>query len=180
MKEPIIFKNFITESLRKYLQAALLIDLRSNKSSFYDNGFMAVNSHIEEDPFIDALLIHQLEKLKKMTKKNLGPTYGFARQYTKYSTMPEHVDRPSCEYSATLFVGSCGKHKWPIKVNGKDYILEPGSALIYKGCEWKHSRDEFLGDWHLQIFLHWVDMNGPYAEFLFDKRKSLAEKRMRV
>ncbi len=119
--------------------------------------------------------LEKLEKLKKITKKNLGPTYGFARQYTKYSTMPEHIDRPSCEYSATLFVGSCERHKWPIKMKGKDYILEPGSALLYKGCDWKHSRDEFLGDWHLQIFLHWVDMNGPNAEFLFDKRKCLGE-----
>lgn len=178
MDKPIIIKNFITPELRKYFLNVLTIYQRTNKFYFDSKGTgygMASNSCIEPGAWTDGMLMYNLGKLREITKKQLEPTYGYIRLYDKYSTLPEHRDRPACEYSASLFIGSDGSHDWPIKMDGKEYSLEPGSAILYKGCEWKHSRDEFLGDWHFQWFLHWVDINGPHADWVYDQRKTLGD-----
>ena len=62
------------------------------------------------------------------------------------------------------------KTEWPIYIEGNKIILQPGDAAIYLGCELLHWRDEFLGDFHAQSFLHYVDKNGPYEDFKIDKR----------
>jgi hypothetical protein len=66
-------------------------------------------------------------------------------------------------------IGSDGT-EWPIYMDGKAYNLTPGQAMIYLGCELEHWREPFTGDWHAQTFIHYVDANGPNAEFKFDKR----------
>lgn len=173
IEKPLIIKNLISEDLRKYLSTSLKIYLRANKNNFdfSTNG----DSYISSNSWTDALLITNLKKLREITKINLEPTYCFIRLYTKYSSLKEHTDRPSCEYSLTLFIDSCKKYDWPIKMNGEEYLLEPGDAVLYKGCEWKHSRKEFLGDYHFQCFLHFVNGDGPNARYKYDQRKTLGE-----
>jgi hypothetical protein len=41
------------------------------------------------------------------------------------------------------------------------------------GCDIEHYRKPFIGDWHSQAFLHYVDQNGPNAEYKYDKRDTL-------
>ena len=56
--------------------------------------------------------------------------------------------------------------------------LKPGDLAIYKGCELEHFRDVFdiqEEAWHVQGFFHYVDKNGPYKDFKFDKRKTIGE-----
>lgn len=108
-------------------------------------------------------------------KKNLGITYSFTRKYTKRSEMKKHTDRYSCEYSMTLHLGSSdNSNPWPIyfEMNDKKtYIdLKPGDACLYKGIEVPHGREPCPVDWYLQMFLHWVDLDGEYKEYLGDKR----------
>ena len=55
-------------------------------------------------------------------------------------------------------------------MDGKELNLNPGDAAIYLGCEVEHWREEFKGDWHSQVFLHYVDKNGPYASHIADGR----------
>mgnify|MGYP003120860093 FL=1 len=66
-------------------------------------------------------------------------------------------------------VGSSGE-KWPIFMDGTSVELEAGDAVIYSGCEVEHWREEFLGDYHSQFFLHYVDKNGPHKELNLDNR----------
>ena len=49
----------------------------------------------------------------------------------------------------------------------------PGDAVIYLGRQIKHGRKKFTGDYYAQCFLHYVDKNGPYKDFLLDKRHIL-------
>jgi len=63
------------------------------------------------------------------------------------------------------------KTDWPIIIDGKSFLLKRGDALIYKGCEFTHSRDEFMGDYHMQAFLHYVNKKGPNKEWFIDKRQ---------
>jgi hypothetical protein len=58
-------------------------------------------------------------------------------------------------------------------MDGTEINMQPGDAVIYLGCEIEHWREEFKGDWHAQAFLHYVDKNGPYKNFILDERQIL-------
>jgi len=124
---------------------------------------------------METLLMKLLKTMRKKTKINLIPTYSYARVYEKGSILKKHKDRDSCEISTTLNLGG---DIWPIflKINKKikKVNLTPGDMLIYKGCEVEHWRDEFVGKVCTQVFLHYVDKNGPFGKSsLFDGRTIL-------
>ena len=121
------------------------------------------------DPVMDAMLINKKDFMTKECGIELLPTYSFWRLYTKYQDLPKHMDRPSCEISVTACISN-DKTEWPIFVDGNPILLNPGDACIYLGCESEHWREEFQGDHNIQLFLHYVDKNGPNAEFNMDKR----------
>jgi hypothetical protein len=52
-------------------------------------------------------------------------------------------------------------------------MLRPGDALIYRGIELAHWREAFQGEKMAQVFLHYVDRNGPNAAEKFDGRAGL-------
>lgn len=51
--------------------------------------------------------------------------------------------------------------------------MKPGDAAVYRGIECPHWREPFQGELAAQVFLHYVEQNGRYAEWKFDKRRSL-------
>jgi hypothetical protein len=53
--------------------------------------------------------------------------------------------------------------------------MDVGDAIIYKGQEKVHWREPYKeGKWQAQVFLHYVDANGPNAEWKYDKRPKLS------
>jgi len=173
MEQPIIVDQFLNEGERKLLSTMGKVLIKSNKHFFdHQDGASLACYGV---PIIEALLVNKLELIRTKTKKNLAPTNSFFRIYNKYAYLKEHTDRPTCEWSITVCIDSCGTCDWPIKMNGKDYSLNPGQAIIYRGCDWKHSREEFLGDWQFQCFLHFIDLDGPNKNYLLDNRKVLGD-----
>ena len=150
---------------------------------------------ISKNPDIERLLEAFLPRMEKETGKKLFPTYAYARLYQKWEELPCHMDRESCEYSATVTLGF-DNTVWPIfvgdrgvlgdlKIVGEEdqnyYVkdvdivrMDVGDAVIYKGCDQPHWRDKFLGEWQAQVFLHYVDQDGPHTEWKYDKRDCLA------
>ena len=54
------------------------------------------------------------------------------------------------------------------------YTLNPGDAVVYKGCEAKHWRNTFKRDqMNVQFMLHYVDAAGPYVDRRFDARPNI-------
>jgi hypothetical protein len=102
----------------------------------------------------------------------LLPTYSYARYHWQGARMVSHRDRPSCEYSLTLNL-MCDPAPWPIFMDGEAVILNPGDAATYKGCEVNHWREEFTGSACLQVFLHYVDAQGPNKHLAYDGRPQL-------
>lgn len=121
------------------------------------------------DPFCETILIKKLKKMEDETGLSLIPTYSFSRVYSYNADLKKHKDRPSCEVSATVMWGSDGT-PWPIFMDGQKCEMEPGDAVIYLGCELEHYRENFEGDWHAQTFIHYIDKDGPYKDFAYDKR----------
>lgn len=92
--------------------------------------------------------------------------------------MNKHTDRPSCEYSATICI-TVDKEPWDIWFETKNQGnvklgLEPGDLIIYKGMELPHWRYVYENKEQIQVFLHYVDQNGKYSEYKYDKRPMLA------
>ena len=164
-----LIKNFLTKEEIVLLTDYCRIKHRTNFDSF---DFIQNNSgdtYFYGDPLMESLMINKLELMQKETGMELLPTYAFWRMYTQNVDLKKHKDRPSCEISATVMIGSDGT-QWPIYMEGTEINLEPGDAAIYLGCEVEHWREEFKGDWHAQTFLHYVDKNGINKQWVRDGR----------
>ena len=121
------------------------------------------------DIAMETLLERLTEPMSKETGLNLIPTYSYARIYKKGDVLKRHKDRYSCEVSMTMNLGG---DSWPIYLEpsgetdkeGVKINLEPGDALIYRGCEVEHWREAFEGENCGQVFLHYNDASGENAE----------------
>ena len=135
------------------------------------------------DPLVEVLLGATLHAVEEATGLTLLPTYSYARVYQTGEQLPKHIDREACEISVTINIASIGGIS-PLLVQHKDgqpreLLLNPGDALVYKGCEVEHWREPFsLGQTTVQIMLHYVDANGPYAEYIYDGRGKLGENKL--
>ena len=121
----------------------------------------------------DIVMDTLLEKVKPVMERETGlqliETYSYARIYKKGDELKRHKDRPSCETSCTLNLGG---DEWPIFLEpsgeegkeGVKVLLNPGDMLIYEGCNLEHWREPFEGNNCGQVFLHYNNVNGEFAE----------------
>jgi len=136
---------------------------------------------IGQCPLFDSLLEQLTPNMEAATGKKLFPTYAYARWYAPGDELKIHLDRPSCEISATINLGFEG-NPWPIfmghdkdKKDCRQINMNVGDAVIYKGCELYHWREKYTeGNWQVQVFIHYVDQEGPYVDYKYDKRDKLA------
>jgi hypothetical protein len=125
-------------------------------------------------------LLHSLQpQIEVACGFALFPTYSYLRVYKHRDTLAKHTDRPACEISVSLCLGFEEGNSWPIWIEGPQSTssmdLGPGDALLYRGMECPHWREAFDGNRQAQVFLHYVEQNGPNAEWRFDKRTSTTE-----
>ena len=152
-----------------------MFDLDKQDKLTYDQQ-CPLSGAIYGDPVFDDLMVQLAEGLGQQVGKKLLPTYTYARLYKPGEVLKRHKDRPSCEISATLTLGyddSTGV--WPIFFDEDKEIsvdLQPGELAMYKGCEVEHWRPKFKGKWQAQVFLHYVDADGPYKDHAMDGRSS--------
>jgi len=129
------------------------------------------------DPVMEGILELLCPIISHHCECTLLPTYSYYRVYGNGDFLPRHRDREACEITASLNLGQKPGDIWPLwlaKENGNfPAMLGPGDALIYRGGEYDHWRDPFMGETAAQVFFHFVDANGPFALWKFDKRKSL-------
>lgn len=122
-------------------------------------------------PFV-RLLVNKLPHCELASGLKLLPTYTYARYYNQNGAeLKRHRDRESCEISLTLNLDKTVD--WPIyfeSKNGKTICIEldPGDAVMYMGCVAEHWREAYSGNDHTQVFLHYVDAEGPYSDYFFD------------
>lgn len=172
----IFVKNFIPKDVAKYL--------------FEYNRFvsiqMAINGQTDDeqvrgsfgvrhgDPAFDSLMKQMKPKMEELTGLELWPTYTYTRLYRPGNILEKHKDRPSCEVSVTIKLSDTGGYNWPIWMDKTEYKLEDGDAVIYRGCDLYHWREPCEGpeEYRMgQVFMHYVDKNGPYPDFKYDRRE---------
>jgi hypothetical protein len=166
--------NFINQNEIDLIKNYTIFKHRKNITNFDFIQNNVGDTYFHGDPLTDSLLLSKLKLMEEICEKKLHPTYSFWRMYTMFSDLKKHMDRAACEISVTVMIGSDGT-EWPIYIEGEKITLLPGEAVIYLGCELEHWREEFKGDWHSQVFLHYVDANGPNANHKYDNRNFLGE-----
>jgi len=127
------------------------------------------------DAMMKALQLLLLKTMEKNTGLELWPTYTYWRFYKYGDELVKHTDRPSCEISATFHIGHEG-NDWTIFIDDgegiKEFLLKPGEMALYNGPKWPHWRDEYKGGRYAQAFFHYVDKNGPNADWKYDKHET--------
>ena len=121
-----------------------------------------------DDPLMNSLLDVKLPVVEKESNLKLFPTYAYWRYYIFGGTLKKHSDRPSCEVSVTVCIKKYDD--WPIVVEGTSFELKEGDAVLYAGCDQKHWRPGvYKGEGMAQLFLHYVNKNGPYTHHAYDR-----------
>lgn len=172
----VLVKNAVSKEVVDLVTQYTLIDETVN----YNPDLQVPGAHVKyADPLMESLLIKLQSVIEENTGKKVFPTYSFYRIYRPGDSLLPHKDRPSCELSITISLGYDYKnsnYKWPIYVDGTPFILEPGDLVCYRGVDLEHWRDVLEApkdSWHSQAFLHYVDVDGPFAEYKFDKRPEI-------
>lgn len=175
-----IVKNAISKETARLAELEFSLLRHNRPDSIHINDPLIENAFYWYGSLVSESITMMLQpKVESITGLQLYPTYSFGRIYDNKATMKKHTDRPSCEYSATLTISvDQNAESWPIKFINRDgqeksIHLDVGDMCVYKGIELEHWRDEYSGTSQTQFFLHYVDQNGPYADFKYDKRQML-------
>jgi len=183
MKQELLNNNYLfIPDFLPIQEASNLYKQFKQEVQLYPQFFNSNDSQVRESIAIDgrytpfvALLCEKTAYMNKLVEEKLLPTYTYARLYKNNAELIKHTDRPSCEVSVTIHLGSDGT-SWPIcftkpdgSIVSKD--LKPGEAVIYLGCVSEHWRENaFTGQEYGQVFLHYVRSEGKYANYCFDRR----------
>ena len=140
-------------------------------------------------------------KIRKVIEDIIGRklynTYYYERFYSSGQELWKHLDRPPCEISVSVHVGTNLKEEWPFYFKTPDKYTDPskkellkkgkkvsvnlnaGDGVVYKGCERPHWRDRMPGSYeemnghekiyYHQIFFHYVLQDGIRAHYAFDR-----------
>jgi PKHD-type hydroxylase len=169
----VVLKDALTKQQCKQLTKHMF-DLHENGKLVKDEQ-CPLSDAIYGDPIFDNILQKFAKPIGDAVGKELLPTYTYARIYRPGEILKKHKDRPACEISATMTLGFDSEPIWPILFDEEKEIpveLDVGEMAVYKGCDILHWRTPFKGQWHVQVFLHYVDANGPYKNHFKDGRDS--------
>jgi len=196
--QPLLIKEFLPQQVLNIVYSYCVLKFSNMKKFEIDS---QTNSLVSEyaDYFMETLMDLSTPVVEKNVGKKLFSTYSFLRVYDKGSDLKIHTDRPSCEYTVALCLGADPIDKpYEIFVGEKDensdykyydkegnfnrYRIEhkfpmlPNNAVIFKGMDKIHWREMCTHDHFITVFLHYVDQEGKYKEYKFDKRSRLGEK----
>jgi alkylated DNA repair dioxygenase AlkB len=165
--------NFISKGHAEVLRQEFYELERSGK---YEKDQQAPNSPAIYNfkPFLE-LLCQKTFEVSALVEETVLPTYTYARIYKNGEILARHRDRPACEISLTVHLGS--DTDWEIgiqKPSGEEIELNlnQGDAMLYLGCVADHWRSmPFSGQNYSQVFLHYVRSNGLNAWAYFDKKQ---------
>ena len=197
--EPIFIKEFLPKQILNLIYTYSIIKYGNQKQFKTD---IQTNALISEhsDYLMETLMDLSTPVIEQNVKKKLFPTYSFFRIYDKGSDLKTHIDRESCEYTVALCLGAHPiDQPYEIFLGEKDdnsdykyfsnknnleryridykFPMLPNNAIIFKGMNKLHWREPCQHDHFITVFLHYVDQDGEYKDFKFDKRTGLGVKR---
>jgi hypothetical protein len=174
-----VFDSFYVSFISQY---ALFDEMQNFSLESQRSVVPGSNTHSKYvDPAMETVLLLLQEVVEQNTGTNLFPTYSYYRVYRNNDELLKHRDRESCEIAVTVAFDNSYKEydsnfSWPIFIEDNEINLNPGDILIYKGFEKEHSRNKLIFPqecWQVQAFLFYVQSEGKYKEWKWDKRESI-------
>jgi hypothetical protein len=121
--------------------------------------YLSIMFHSKITPFVSKIL-----------NKELIPSFCFTRMYFEGSKLNFHKDRPSCE----IILSHCHYGKpWKIYVEEEAFMTETGTSICYEGNKNVHGRITPIANNALYSFYSWVEKDGEYYDWKYDKSKKL-------
>lgn len=173
----VLVKGLIAKDLAQFLYRYIMLTTKIMQFDGGSGGDIQVPdalSAMSGDAPFEVLQLDIHKRMEECTGLELIPTYTFRRLYKNGNVLNKHKDRPSCEISVTIKLSDSGGYNWPIWMVDTSYELEDGDAVIYRGCDLEHWRETCGGpDSYImgQVFAHYVDKNGPFTEYAYDKNQ---------
>jgi hypothetical protein len=168
-------EGFLDDKLRQMLYDHIQRQSVAASASSFEGQVGALE--LSADPLMEFLLAGIHPRIEELSGCKLYPTYSFCRTYHRGHFLVRHRDRPSCEVSVSLNLGPKLNAPWPLWVKGplgeSAVAMEPGDAVLYRGIECEHWREPFEEEQLTQVFLHYVEQDGPHRDLKFDKRSNL-------
>lgn len=162
-----VIKNFFTKEELPILDKYCHNKMDQNNDYYYLDHQTSSPSWYN-DPLVTAMLDLKLPIVEQHSNLKLFPTFGYWRYYVFGAMLKTHTDRFACE----IAISACIKKydNWPLIIEGEKIELEEGDALLYAGCEQIHKRPGiYKGDGIAQMFLFYVNKNGPYKDHAYDQ-----------
>ena len=108
--------------------------------------------------------------VSKILNKKIIPSFCFTRMYFPGSKLNFHKDRDACE----ITVSHCHYGTpWKIYILEEDFTTEKGISICYEGIDKSHGRIAPIANNALYSFYHWVEKDGKYDEFKYDKSEKM-------
>jgi len=184
---PEVGKAFLTQMRNDFRQSRVSMQSMQRNSEILRQPALEVYGY-QYSPMIQ-FLWGMTPVVSQLVGKDLLPSYNYFRVYQQGDFCYVHSDRPSCEHSLSLTLDYSDGETWDFEI-GKEPIdkvqptakdfgeapfatlgMRPGDAVLYKGVQRRHGRVKPNPNrWSAHMFLHWVDREGPYKHFAFDKR----------
>lgn len=192
--KPIFINNFLPEQLLNFAYSYSIIKYSNHVTKIDTQASSLVGEY--SDFFMETLLDMSTPVIEQNVGKKLWPTYSYLRIYDRGSDLKIHKDRESCEYTVALCLGSDPMDA-PYEIfvgsedNNSDYKyyntkkeyrryrvdhkfpMVSNNAIIFKGMDKIHWREYCQHDHFITVFLHYVDQEGEFKDFKFDKRACL-------
>jgi hypothetical protein len=161
-------KGLLEPALARMLWTTVLLQ-QWRGEAFRDNHVPTAAS-IAGSASTDALLLELRPKIEEIAGCHLVPTYSYARLYFRGDSLIRHRDRDSCEVSVSIHLGRVGG-EGSLCFGADDRVeMDEGDGAVYLGRVTDHWREPFAGYTMGQVFLHYVDRDGPHAQNGFDAR----------
>jgi hypothetical protein len=176
----VVIDNFLFPNQTKELYLTYMNDIILNNLGHADVQCSENAKSISNYRWFSELHINKIYQLSEFIGESLFPTYNYSRLYQKGAYLKKHIDRPACEISLSIHLGSDGT-SWPLYFtkpnNDVAYVdLKPGQAVVYLGIDSIHWRDEYKGSNYAQVFLHYVRARGKYYDEIFDTKNLIKQK----
>ena len=169
MKNKYVYvKNMVSMDLAEYL---CTWHLKNYKKTFVSTQVQdAFSIHCKDSEIYYHLLHHLHPRMEKETNLKLKPIFCYSRIYLGGAELEKHTDRKACEISVSItlkYFYQDKTYQWPLCMGDIPINIKSGDGVIYKACEIEHWRPVFQQPkkyWHHQVFVHYVDKNGPFKD----------------
>ena len=194
--QPIFIKEFLPQQILNLIYSYSVLKFSNQRKFNIIEGQSSSLIYEHGDYLMETLMDMSTPVVEQNVQKKLWPTYSYFRIYDKGSDLKIHTDRESCEYTVALCLGADPiDTPYEIFIGEKDensdykyydsegnfnryridykFPMVPNNAIIFKGMDKIHWREICTHDHFITVFLHYVDQEGEYKEYKYDKRKML-------